>query len=70
MNLLNSKEFEEKLMELINSSGLPVSEAYYIVTNAALQLKIIYNDLLIKEANQPKTTTEIEEIKLQEEEQK
>ena len=46
---LNSKSFEEALMQLINNSGLKVSEAYYIVQNAALQLKSVYDELCWKE---------------------
>ena len=46
---INSKEFEEALMNLINNSGLKVSEAYYIVENAALQLKLVYEQLCLKE---------------------
>ena len=51
MNGLLTNEFEKKLTDLINNSGITIPEAYYIVTNASLQLKILYNDLLEKERN-------------------
>jgi len=43
------KKFEELLKDLINNSGLTVAEAYYIVENAALELKILYTELSYKE---------------------
>ncbi len=47
----NCKKFEEELTKLINSSGLTVAEAYYIVENAALNLKILYYNLAFQESN-------------------
>ncbi len=44
-----ARAFEDNLMKLINSCGLSVSEAYYIVQNAALQLKNVYDELVYKE---------------------
>ena len=44
-----ARSFEEKLRMLINNSGLTVSEAYYILYNATLQLKNIYDELVYKE---------------------
>lgn len=48
---IQAKQFEEALMHLINTSGLKVSEAYYIVENAALQLKIAYEQIIASEMN-------------------
>lgn len=50
----SSKKFEEELLKLINASGLKVSEAYYIVENAALQLKLLYTELAFKEQMEDK----------------
>ena len=41
-----AKAFEEALTELINNSGLKISEAYYIVENACLRLQGLYNESL------------------------
>ena len=41
-----AKAFEEALTELINNSGLKISEAYYIVENACLRLQVLYNEAL------------------------
>lgn len=51
MNILLINKFEKDLTNLINNSGIAIQDAYYIVTNASLQLKILYNDLLEKERN-------------------
>ena len=58
--LLNSqsKAFEENLNTLINNCGLTVSEAYYIVQNAALNLKNLYLDLIYQEQFQGDKTME------------
>ena len=45
----NAKDFEDALTNIINNCGLSVSEAYYIVENAALQLKLLYTELVDKE---------------------
>ena len=50
---LASKQFEEKLTNLINNCGLTISEAYYIVENASLRLKLILNDLAWEEKINP-----------------
>ena len=47
----NSKIFEEKLTRLINESGLTISEAYYIVENASLKLKLLFNEMIMQEKN-------------------
>lgn len=47
----NSKIFEEKLTRLINESGLTISEAYYIVENASLKLKLLFNEMIMEEKN-------------------
>ena len=44
-----AQAFETNLNNLINRSGLTVSEAYYIVENAALQLKLLYQQLVFDE---------------------
>ena len=44
-----AQAFETNLNNLINRSGLTVSEAYYIVENAALQLKLLYQQLIFDE---------------------
>lgn len=49
-----SKIFEEKLTELINNSGLTISEAYYIVENASLRLKLLLNEMIMREQLNPK----------------
>lgn len=41
--------FEEKLYNLINNCGLTIGEAYYIVNNAALELKLKLYEISIKE---------------------
>jgi len=53
-----AKNFEIQLLNLINNCGLTVSEAYYIVENAALQLKIAYLESLHKESLSPGETQE------------
>lgn len=53
-----SKKFEEDLFTLINNCGLPISEAYYIVENASLKLKLLFNELIIQEMSNPISTTE------------
>lgn len=69
-NNYQSKIFEEQLTALINNSGLSISEAYYIVENASLKLKLLKEELIniekremLKEASEEKI-----EINLQEEE--
>ena len=47
-----AKTFEEALTELINNSGLKISEAYYIVENACLRLQVLYNEALSQEAKE------------------
>ena len=47
-----AKAFEEALTELINNSGLKISEAYYIVENACLRLQVLYNEALTQEAKE------------------
>lgn len=47
-----AKAFEEALTELINNSGLKISEAYYIVENACLRLQVLYNESLYQEAKE------------------
>lgn len=47
-----AKAFEEALTELINNSGLKISEAYYIVENACLRLQVLYNEALSQEAKE------------------
>ena len=47
-----AKAFEEALTELINNSGLKISEAYYIVENACLRLQVLYNEALYQEAKE------------------
>lgn len=44
-----TKDFEDRLTDLINNSGITVCEAYYIVENASLKLKLLYNEILYKE---------------------
>lgn len=44
-----SKIFEEELTKLINNSGITISEAYYIVENASLKLKLLFNELVMQE---------------------
>ena len=47
-----AKTFEQALTELINNSGLKISEAYYIVENACLRLQVLYNESLYQEAKE------------------
>ena len=47
-----AQAFEEALTELINNSGLKISEAYYIVENACLRLQVLYNESLYQEAKE------------------
>ena len=47
-----AKAFEEALTELINNSGLKISEAYYIVENACLRSQVLYNESLYQEAKE------------------
>ena len=47
-----AKAFEDALTELINNSGLKISEAYYIVENACLRLQVLYNESLYQEAKE------------------
>lgn len=72
------KIFEEKLTKLINESGLTISEAYYIVENASLRLKLLLNEAIFQEKINPtnfveqKTTvseipTDMEKVVTQEE---
>jgi len=56
----NCKKFEEELTKLINSSGLTVTEAYYIVENAALNLKILYYNLAFQESNNSTTDNSLD----------
>ena len=51
-NVSQAKAFEEALTELINNSGLKISEAYYIVENACLRLQVLYNESLYQEAKE------------------
>lgn len=48
-NIKKTKDFENSLNNLINNSGITVVEAYYIVENASIRLKMLYNELLYKE---------------------
>lgn len=56
------KKFEEDLTQLINNSGLTISEAYYIVENASLKLKILLNELIMQEQISPQSFTEQNQI--------
>ncbi len=58
MFIQNAKLFEEQLMKLINNSQLTISEAYYIVENAALQLKNVYLQTLYEYSQQDAETEE------------
>jgi hypothetical protein len=58
MNGINCYIFEEELTKLINSSGLPVPTAYYIVENMALQLKVVYQELILAEQNKETSISE------------
>ena len=59
-----AKAFEEALTELINNSGLKISEAYYIVENACLRLQVLYNESLYQEAKEG-TESENNEISVE-----
>lgn len=45
-------QFEERLYDLINNCGLTIGEAYYIVNNASLELKLKLYEIAIKEQNE------------------
>lgn len=49
MNGSGCKKFEQELLALINNSGITIVDAYYIVENAALQLKSVYERLVVQE---------------------
>lgn len=69
MDILNIKKFEEDLYILINTSGVGVAEGYYIVSNAALRLKELYNQYLIEaRKNPPQEETDVQTIELNSEE--
>lgn len=40
------KLFEVQLQQLINQSGITITEAYYILKSAMLELKVIYQQML------------------------
>ena len=62
MNGINCRIFEEELTKLINTSGLPIPTAYYIVENMALQLKAVYQELILAEQNKKTGTTEQKQV--------
>lgn len=45
----NAFQFEQELQQLIENSGLTISECYYVVENAALHLKLLYQEWLSQE---------------------
>lgn len=59
-----AKQLEEQLLFLVNNSGITVSEAYYIVENIALQLKVTYVELLMQEQAKPTVNDNTVEIDL------
>lgn len=62
------KIFEEELTKLINNSGLTISEAYYIVENASLKLKLLLTEMIMEEQMHPQSFIEQKtaEIKIDE----
>ena len=49
MTNFTSKTFEEQVMNLVNNCGLTISEAYFIIETIALRLKLLRNELAMKE---------------------
>lgn len=52
MNAGFAKEFEEKLIQLINTCNLPIETAYYIVKNQVLELELLYNNIIYSDKSQ------------------
>ena len=50
MNNFSIEYFHKQLIELINSSGLPVGIVYYILKDALVEVKNLYNDCLLTES--------------------
>lgn len=50
----NSKKFEEKLYQLINDSGLPIANVYYIFQLINKQIEELYYSQLNNEAIEEK----------------
>lgn len=49
---LQSEQFRNNLYNLINSSGLPISSAYFIIRTVASQLELKYNEVINTENQQ------------------
>lgn len=49
---LQSEQFRNNLYNLINSSGLPISSAYFIIRTVASQLELKYNEVINMENQQ------------------
>lgn len=47
-----AKQFEDALVQLINTCNLPIETAYYIVKNQVLELEILYNNILTSNIEQ------------------
>ena len=60
--MINSqtKQFQQDLTNLVNHSGLPVVNAYYVIKNICQQLEILYNQQIqqeLKEQQEEKNMT-------------
>lgn len=59
---MRMNNFKQKLLDIINQSGLTIEEAYYIWKDIFEELTVSYNNMLIKE-QQEKNKEEIKEDK-------
>ncbi len=49
MGEIECKKFEENLRDLINNSGIKITEAYYILKMATAEVKEIYDNLIYQQ---------------------
>ena len=69
MNNLTIKYFHEQLLQLVNSCGLPVGTAYFILKDVLREVEKVYNECLYKEAHEENNSTETQTINLVQPEQ-
>ena len=62
MNNLGIKIFQQNLYKLINTCGLPVGTAYFILKDATAELEKTFNECAYKESQQDLNKTETQTI--------
>ena len=64
MNNLSIKQFYEQLLQLVNSCGLPVGTAYFVLKDVLNEVEKVYNNCLYKESHEDNVKEETQTIDL------